>query len=74
MVRRPEPTSVRSGIRRYKLDPNGICVDEDGNIYVTDLESHRLSKFNSGKLVKTVGGKGGRTGQFDWPWGIALMQ
>ena len=32
---------------------------------------HKLFKFNSdGKLVKSVGGEGGRTGQFDYPRGI----
>ena len=70
-----DTTSVRSGIRRYKLEPTGVAVDEDGNIYVTDVESNRLSKFNSdGKLVKMVGGKGDRTGQFDDPQGIALSK
>ena len=74
-IRRIDTISVRSGIRRYKLDPWGVAVDEDGNIYVTDVESHRLSKFNSdGRLVKTVGGEGGRTGQFDSPYGIALSK
>ena len=74
-IRSIDTTSVRSGIRRFKLDPTGVAVDENGNIYVTDVESHRLSKFNSdGKLVKTVGGEGGRTGQFDWPNGIALSK
>ena len=39
------------------------------------MESHRLSKFNSdGKLVKSVGGEGSRTGQFDQPHGIALSK
>ena len=70
-----DTTSVRSGIKRYKLDPRGVAVDEDGNIYVTDVESHRLSKFNSdGKLVKSVGGEGSKTGQFRGPWGIALSE
>ena len=74
-IRSIDTTSVRSGIRRYKLDPWGVAVDKDSNIYVTDIESHRLSKFNSdGKLVKSVGGEGGRTGQFDLPSGIALSQ
>ena len=74
-IRSIDTTSVRSGIRWYKLDSTGVAVDEDGNIYVTDEESHRLSKFNSdGKLVKTVGGKGNRTGQFDRPIGIALSK
>ena len=74
-IRSIDTTSVRSGIRRYKLKPRGVTVDDDGNIYITDKESHRLSKFNSdGKLVKSVGGEGSRTGQFDWPWGIALSK
>ena len=74
-IRSIDTTSVRSGIRWYKLCPTGVAVDENGNIYVTDVGSHRLSKFNSDrKLVKTVGGKGGRTGQFDWPHGIALSK
>ena len=46
-IRSIDTTSVRSGIKRYKLNPRGVAVDEDGNIYVTDVESHRLSKFNS---------------------------
>ena len=74
-IRSIDTTSVRSGIRRYKLDPWGVAVDKDSNIYVTDIESHRLSKFNSdGKLVKSVGGEGGRTGQFHYPYGIALSR
>ena len=73
-IRSIDTSSVRSGIRRFKLGSTGVAVD-DCNIYVTDGESHRLSKFNSNrKLVKTVGGKGSRTGQFDWPWGIALSK
>ena len=74
-IRSIDTTSVRSGIRRYKLDPTGVAVDKDGNIYVTDMESDRLSKFNSdGKLMKSIGGKGGRTGQFNWPGSIALSE
>ena len=74
-VRSIDTTSVRSGITRYKLDPCGVAVDEDSNIYVTNWESHRLSKFNSdGKLVKSVGGHGGKTVQFNNPRGIALSQ
>ena len=74
-IRSIDTSSVRSGIRRYKLNPWGVAVDEDSNIYVTDGESHRLFKFNSdGKLLKSVGGEGGRTGQFGYPRGIALSQ
>ena len=46
-IRNIGTTFVRSGIRWYKLDPTGVAVDEDGNIYVTDKESNSLFKFNS---------------------------
>ena len=75
-IRSIDTSSVRSGgIRRYKLNPSGVAVDEDSNIYATDEESHGVYKFSSDrKLVKSVGGQGGRTGQFDYPRGIALSE
>ena len=70
-----DTTSIRSGIRRYRLNPKGVAVDDDGNIYVTGWESHRLYKFKSdGKLVKSVGGEGTNTKQFNYPCGIALSK
>jgi len=42
MIRSIDTTSVRSGIRRYKLDPWGVAVDEDSNTYVTDAASHNI--------------------------------
>jgi len=74
-IRSIDTTSVRLGIRRYKLDPYRVAVDEDSNIYLSGTESHRLSKLNSdGKLVKSVGGEGNKTGWFDNPRGIALSK
>ena len=74
-IRSINTTSVKSGIRRYKLHPWGVAVDEDSNIYISDVESHRLSKFDSvEKLVKSVGGKGDKTGRFNHPRGIALSK
>ena len=73
-IRSIDTSSVWSGIRRYKLYPSGVAVDEHRNIFVADLESCRLSKFNSdGKLVKSVGGEGFKSGQFGYS-GIALSQ
>ena len=40
-IRSIDTTSVRSGIRRYKLHSYGVAVDKY-NIYVSDIESHRL--------------------------------
>ena len=74
-IRSIDTTSVRSGIRRYKLKPNWVAVDENSHIYVSDTESYRLSRFNSdGKLVKSVGGDSNKTGQFNYPCGIALSK
>ena len=36
--------------------------------------SHIGCPNSDGKLVKSVGGEGDRTGQFDWPLGIALSK
>ena len=68
--------SVRSGIRRYKLNPNGVAVDGSGNMYITDYESDRLFKLDrldsDGNLV--VGGKGKIPGRFDAPDGIVISE
>ena len=46
--------------------PTGVAVDKDNNIYVSDWDTSSLLKFNKeGKLMKTVGRKGTRPGEFD---------
>ena len=73
MIRSIDTTSVKSGSNWYRLEPMGVVVSNDCSIYVTG--AHRLSKFNSdGKLVRSVGGKGDRTGQFYDPQGIPLSK
>ena len=47
-------------------NPTGVAVDEDDNIYVTDYINCSLFKFSKeGKLMKTVGRKGTRPGEFN---------
>ncbi|MDF2558168.1 MAG: repeat containing protein [Bacillales bacterium] len=42
--------------------PNGIAVDKDGNIYVSDTVNARIVKFdNTGKLAATFNGEGSTT-------------
>ena len=53
-IRSIDTTSVGSGFRRYKLNPTGVAVDKDCNIYVTDEESYRLTAFIQGDLVQWV--------------------
>ena len=51
--------------------PKGIATDDSGNIYVSSR--HKLQKFTStGELIKCVGRKGGKEGEFDVPRGLTL--
>ena len=45
--------------------PNGVAVDKDDNIYVSDMDNSSLFKFSKeGKLMKVVGRKGTQRVEF----------
>ena len=50
------------------LRPYGVCVDQHGNILVSDTESGRLQQF-------TIEGRftGKTVTKLTWPWGMATM-
>ena len=51
--------------------PQGITVDDMDNIYVSS--EHKLQKFiNSGELIKCIGRRGSKEGEFDDPRGVAI--
>ena len=51
--------------------PTGIAVDDMDNIYVSSV--HKLQKLtSSGELIKCVGWRGGKEGEFDDPRGVTL--
>ena len=51
--------------------PKGVATDDSGNIYVSS--QHKLQKFTStGELIKCVGWKGGKEGEFDDPRRLTL--
>ena len=53
------------------VDPTGVAVDRDDNVYVAS--DHKLQKFSrDGHLIKTVGHKGNKEGEFDCPKGVRL--
>ena len=53
------------------INPAGIAVDDMDNIYVSSQD--KLQKFtSSGELIKCVGGRGGKEGEFNGPRGVTL--
>jgi streptogramin lyase len=53
--------------------PNGLAVDSSANVYVTEMNNHRVQKFNSsGTFLAKWGGYGSGDGQVRTPWGIAV--
>ena len=51
--------------------PAGIAIDNADNIYVSS--EHKLQKFtSSGELIKCVGQKGSKEGEFNDPRGVTL--
>ena len=51
--------------------PQGIAVDDMDNIYVSS--QHKLQKFtSSGELIKCIGRRGSKDGEFDAPQGVTI--
>ena len=56
------------------LQPIGVAVDKDDNIYVSDMNNSSLFKFSKeGKLMKVVGQKRTRPGEFNSPSMIKII-
>ncbi len=55
------------------VEPAGVAVDQDDNIYVADAGNHRIQKFDAqGRFLAAWGGPGRETGRFDRPTGLAI--
>ena len=53
--------------------PQFLTVDDDGNIYVSDLGNKRIQKFSSdGNYILEWGKSGTLSGEFHYPSGIAV--
>ncbi|MBS1878921.1 MAG: NHL repeat-containing protein [Actinobacteria bacterium] len=67
-------SGCRSGLRGtgagQMTTPVGVAVDEDGNVWVTDMDSRRIEKFDPGEagesasLLLSFGSPGSENGQF----------
>jgi hypothetical protein len=38
--------------------PHGVAVDAEGNIYIADINNHRIRKVNTSGVISTVAGNG----------------
>ena len=57
------------------LNPQGISVDPEGNIYVADTGNHRVQKFDSaGRPIEEIGGFGWGEGRFNRPTGLSARE
>ena len=61
-------------------EPRGIAIDKEGNLYIADVNNHRIRKVDTKlNIVTTIAGsgKGYKDGdpleaQFNQPWGVYL--
>lgn len=69
------------GLQAEFVSPKGIALDRNGNLYVTDHDSHTVRKISAAGVVTTLAGKGGYEGgtngtrsaaRFRYPMGIAV--
>ena len=58
-----------------QLRPTEVTTDLQSNVYVSSLNDHKVYKFNrEGVLLKSVGGRGSKPGQFNCPNGMRVSK
>ena len=77
-------TGVPGAVNGFRLSatfnhPYGLAIDREGNIYVGDVDNHRIRKISTDGTVSTFagGGKGfadreGSLARFNQPYGVAV--
>ena len=61
-------------------NPQGVAVDRQGNVYISDASNNRVRKVSGGGTIMTVAGGGSSLGdggpatsaQLSSPWGVAV--
>ena len=67
-------TFGRQGGKEGELNnPQGIVLDEEEGLYISDTGNHRIQKFTSdGDFISVYGRKGKELGEFNQPSGICM--
>jgi len=66
--------SYGGGNGQFNRPCGGVAFDGDGNLVVSDFDSHRIQVFRyiDGAHLRTIGSYGAGNVQFNGPWGIAF--
>ena len=63
-----------TGLGQFKT-PVSMATDPSGDVWTTDIYNDRIEEFGpEGKFVRSVGSAGSGSGQFYYPWGMAINQ
>ena len=77
----PSGSSDGTGSAARFFDPEGVAVDQGGNVYVADTENFTIRKIAPGGVVATLAGTAGQSGsadgtgiaaRFEYPTGVAV--
>jgi len=61
--------------------PTGVAVDASGNVYIADMNNHRIRQINTSGIISTIAGNGtggyngdgvAATSELYNPWGVAV--
>jgi tripartite motif-containing protein 71 len=65
--------SLKIGAGSKLSGPRGIALDKQGNLYVADVENHRIVKFDAtGREVMEIGRVGTGPSEFKAPWRVSV--
>ena len=69
----PEKRGMVQGIICDVIKPWCVAVSNSGEVVVSEYSGHRISVYSrEGKLIRSFGSEGSKSGQFYYPHGVAI--